>query len=268
MSLQDIVKGVGCIARDSVAQTGSDIIFLSETGVMSLMRLIQEKSAPLRDISMNVRDDLVGNVANEDRDLIKAVYYSRDAFYLITLPTTGYTYCFDTRQTLQNGAARVTIWNQITPKAYLSRSDGVLLIGKTNYVGRYQGYQDNGSAYRMTYKTNHFDLDKPTNIKILKKLGWVIIGGTNQPISVLYGFNYSETLVGASVALPAEAVSEYNIAEYGIGEYSDGIVLDNVYVNAGGSGEVIQLGMEADINGTFVSIQKVDLYCKLGKINY
>ena len=268
MSLQDIIKGVGCIARDSVATTGSDIIFLSDVGVMSLMRLIQEKSAPLRDISMYVRDDLVGNVQNETLANIKAVYYPRDAFYLLTLPTTGYTYCFDTRQMLPNGAARTTIWTQITPKSFLARSDNVLLIGKTNYVGRYQGYQDNGSAYRMSYKTNHFDLDKPTNIKILKKLGWVVIGGTNQPISVLYGFNYAETLIGNAVALSSEIVSEYNIAEYGIGEYSDGVVLDDVYVNCGGSGEVMQIGMEAPINGTFVSIQKIDLYCKLGKIHY
>lgn len=268
MRLQDIVKGVGCIARDSVAVTGSDIIFLSDVGVMSLMRLIQEKSAPLRDISMNVRDDLVGNVQNETTANIKAVYYPRDAFYLLTLPTTGYTYCFDTRRPLENGAARTTIWNNITPKAYLSRSDNKLLIGKSGYVGIYQNYSDNGTTYRMSYKTNHFDLEKPTNIKILKKLGWVLIGGTNQSISVQYGFDYTETLRGVAVQLPSEEVSEYNIAEYGIGEYSDGVALDDVYVNCGGAGEVIQIGMEADINGTFVSIQKIDLYCKLGKIHY
>lgn len=268
MRLQDAVKGIGCISRDSVAKTGSDIIFLSDVGVMSLQRLIQEKSAPQRDISMNVRDDLVGNVQNEDTDAIKAVYYPRDAFYLLTLPTTGYTYCFDTRSTLPNGAARVTIWNQINPKCYLARSDNKLLIGKTGYVGLYSGYTDNGNSYRMTYKTNHFDLDRPTNIKILKKLGWVVIGGSSQPITILYGFDYTETLKGVAVNLGAEVVSEYAIAEYGIGEYSDGVVLDDVYVNAGGSGETLQVGFEANINGTFVSVQRIDLYAKLGKIHY
>ena len=268
MSLQDIVRGVGCVARDSIASTGSDIIFLSNVGVMSLQRLIQEKSAPLRDISMNVRDDLVGNLQNENTDAIKAVYYPRDAFYLLTFPTTGYTYCFDTRTTLQNGAARTTIWNQISPKAYCARADNSLLIGKTGYIGTYSGYTDNGSTYRMTYKTNHFDLDNPTKMKILKKLGWVVIGGTNQPISILYGFDYTENLRGSSVVLPSEVVSEYNISEYGIGEYSDGVVLDDVYVNAGGSGETLQVGMEAEINGVFLSIQKIDIYCKLGKIHY
>ena len=268
MYLQDIVKGIGCVARDSVALTGSDIIFLSEVGVMSLMRLIQEKSAPLRDISMNVRDDLVANLQNEDVTNIKSVYYPRDAFYLLTFPTTGYTYCFDMRRPMENGAARVTIWSQITPKSYLSSADNTLMLGKTGYIGRYAGYSDNEAAYRMSYKTNHFDLDRPTNIKILKKLGWVLIGGSNQPISILYGFDYTETLTGESVRLGAEEVSEYNIAEYGIGEYSDGVVLDDLYINCGGSGETIQVGMEADIDGTFVSIQRVDIYVKLGKIHY
>lgn len=268
MSLQDIVRGVGCVARDSIASTGSDIIFLSNVGVMSLQRLIQEKSAPLRDISMNIRDDLVGNLQNETTANIKAVYYPRDAFYLLTFPTSNYTYCFDTRSNLQNGAARTTIWTQISPKSYLARSDNTLLMGKVGYIGKYTGYTDNTTTYRMTYKTNHFDLGEPTKLKILKKLGWVLIGGSNQPISILYGFDYAETLRGASIALPAEGTSEYNVAEYGIGEYSDGVVLDNVYINVGGQGEMLQIGMEADIKGTFVSIQRIDLYAKLGKTFY
>ena len=73
MYLEDIVKGIGCVARDSIAYTGSDVIFLSEVGVMSLLRTIQEKSAPLRDLSMNVRDDLVTNMNSENKDNIKAV---------------------------------------------------------------------------------------------------------------------------------------------------------------------------------------------------
>lgn len=268
MSLQDIVKGVGCISRDSVATTGSDIIFLSDVGVMSLMRLIQEKSAPLRDISMNVRDDLVSNVQNETLANIKGVYYARDAFYLLTLPTTGYTYCFDMRRPLENGLARTTIWTHITPKAYYSRSDNTLLVGQTGYIGKYFGYTDNGSTYRMSYKTNYFELEQPTKIKILKKLGWVIVGGSNQPISILYAFDYRDTMTGVAATLAGESVSEYNIAEYGIGEYGDGVVIDDVYLNVGGAGEVIQIGMETEISGSFISIQKIDLYCKLGKIHY
>jgi NAD(P)-dependent dehydrogenase (short-subunit alcohol dehydrogenase family) len=59
---------------------------------------------------------------------------------------------------LPTGSARATTWDSIEPTALLSRRNGDLLIGKTGYLGRYTGYQDNGSPYRMQYYTNHADL--------------------------------------------------------------------------------------------------------------
>ena len=38
--LADTIEGVGCIARDSVQHTGTDIIFLSDSGVRSFGRTI------------------------------------------------------------------------------------------------------------------------------------------------------------------------------------------------------------------------------------
>ena len=58
MQIVDTIVGVGCIARDSVQVTGTDLIFLSDAGVRSLKRTIQEKSAPMTDISKNVRTEL------------------------------------------------------------------------------------------------------------------------------------------------------------------------------------------------------------------
>jgi len=63
--LHDTVEGVGCVARDSVQHTGTDIVFLSDSGVRSFGRVIQEKSMPMRDISRNVRNDLVRYVSEE-----------------------------------------------------------------------------------------------------------------------------------------------------------------------------------------------------------
>ena len=42
--LSDVVNGIGCVARDSVQNTGTDVVFLSATGVRSLTRTIQEIS--------------------------------------------------------------------------------------------------------------------------------------------------------------------------------------------------------------------------------
>ena len=54
ISLVEVIDGVGCIARDSIQDIGTDILFLSDTGVRSLGRIIQEKSAPIFDASKKV----------------------------------------------------------------------------------------------------------------------------------------------------------------------------------------------------------------------
>lgn len=267
MYLEDIVKGIGCIARDTIAYTGSDVIFLSEVGLMSLLRTIQEKSAPLRDLSMNVRDELVANLNSEQKSKIKGVYYARDAFYLLSLPTTGKIYCFDTRRPLENGSFRTTVWEDIDPNCLAAISDNRLLFGKTGVIGLYSGYTDNGSSYTFKYKSTHFDLEKPTSIKIVKKIGAVFIGGNGQEITTKWAYDYEEIMEEETANLKSEKVAEYGIDEYGIGEYSDGTVLDDVYVNTTGNGETVQVGFEAAINGIFVSLQRIDVYYKYGKVH-
>jgi hypothetical protein len=150
--LADFIPNVGCIARDSIQNTGTDIIFLSDSGVRSLQRVIQEKSLPMRDISKNVRDDLIDNVNSETAIQIKSIYYDRDAFYLLALPTTKWVYCFDMRAPLQDGSARATIWTNIEPKAFCVTAAKDLLIGKAGYVGKYFGHLDNTTTYRFKYQ--------------------------------------------------------------------------------------------------------------------
>jgi len=86
MSLSDTVGGIGCIARDSIQSTGKDILFLSNSGVRSFARTIIEKSAPLGDLSKNIRSDFMSIVAGETLANIKTVYSESEAFYLLTLP--------------------------------------------------------------------------------------------------------------------------------------------------------------------------------------
>ena len=276
LTLVEVLNNVGCIARDSVQSLGTDVIFLSDAGVRSLQRVIQEKSLPMRDISKNVRDDLMAAVASEtDLTKIKSIYFERDAIYLLTLPATKFVYCFDTRAPLQDGAMRVTIWDSIEPKAFCVTQDRNLFIGKPGYIGKYFGHADNTSSYRLQYYTNYFDFDAATSLKLLKKIGWVLIGGTNQSVAIKWGFDYSEGYQATTYLLDTAVVYEYNNStvdtiagstEYNIAEYTSGIVLDRFSINAGGQGTVLQLGLEADINGNPLSIQKIDVGIKQGKI--
>lgn len=271
--LHDHIKGVGCIARDTVQSIGTDVLFLSETGLRGLGRTIQERSVAVRDLSKNVRDELVTFVGGETESRIKAVYSPYDAFYLLTLPGTGYTYCFDMRAFLQDGSARVTVWDNITPTAFAVKNDGTLLLGKEAYLGKYGTYADDGTAYRMKYYTNYFDFDQPTIEKLLKKIRVAMIGGAAQAASVKWATDYSTDYRASAFKLSDGSSSEYGEDEYfsdddidNEAEYSTGIVLDNISINIGGKGTVLQLGIEADITTNSLSIQKIDIFVKTGKL--
>jgi hypothetical protein len=271
MTLSDTVEGIGCIARDSIQTTSTDVLFLSNSGVRSLMRTIQEKSAPERDLSKNIRNDLMGAVAGETLANIKSVYSEREAFYLLVTPSIDTTWCFDTKAYLQDGSARVTTWDSITPKSLLSRRDGSLYIGKNGYIGYYNTYQDYQSAYRMLYYTNHADLGDQNVLSILKKLSTVVIGGSNQVVTFKWGFDFKTNYLSDNATIPTQNVYYYGIAEYGanattIAYYSDGVALQTLVVSASGTGKVVQTGYESDINGTPLSIQKIEIQAKNGKM--
>lgn len=266
MTLSDTVIGIGCIARDSIQNTGSDIVFLSDTGVRSVLRTIQEKSAPFRDLSKNVRNDLMSAINSEVPKNIKAVYSPYESFYLLTLPTLKTVYCFDLKTTLPDGSARVTTWDGIQPKSFCYLRDESLLLGKEGYIGKYDGYLDNSSTYRFQYFTNHTDLGQPSVSSVLKKLSVVVIGGTNQFVTLKWGYDFSNNYQAQTAKIPAKGVAYFGISEYNIAEYTAGTNLETLVAYPTGAGKVIQTGYEADINGSALSIQKIEIHAKNGKV--
>jgi hypothetical protein len=271
MVLYDVVTGIGCITRDSVAYTGTDLVFLSSTGVRSVLRTIAEKSAPFRDLSKNVRNDLINALATETLANINAVYSSTDAFYLLTIPNLSLVYCFDMRAMMQDGSSRVTTWDSITPKALMTSQNGTLYIGKDGYLATHTGYNDNTSTYRMQYNTNHTDLGEPTVTSILKKVILTVIGGSNQYVTIKWAYDFTGDFHSENILIPTQSIAQYGIAEYGsngspVAYYSAGIAIQRLVAAANGSGKVVQTGYEAEINGNPLSFQKIEIHAKNGKV--
>ena len=265
LQLVEVISGVGCIARDSVQNTGTDIIFLSESGVRSLGRTIQEKSQPMRDISKNVRDDIVRLIQSENVANIKSAYSESNAFYLLSFPSTKQVYVFDMRSPLQDGASRVTVWNNMEFTDFLG-FDGEVYMTHNDGLARYFGYQDNGETYRMSYYTNYFDMGSPSQTKIIKRLGITLITASGQTFFMKSALDYNTDYTTFQATTTDVPVAEYNTAEYNIAEYTSGIVADAVRIPTGGNGSVIQLGFETEIDGGELSIQKIDVYVKQGRI--
>lgn len=190
----------------------------------------------------------------------------------MTLPATGYTYCFDMRVPLQDGSRRATKWTTV-PSAYWVRKNEDLLLGHTGYVARYTGFSDNGSTYRIQYYTNYFDFGNATLESILKKIRLSLLGSTQQDCSLKWAFDYDTDYRSTTFTLSEGITSEYNVDEYfsdddtdNEAEYSTGTVLDNISLNIGGRGAVVQIGLEADITADALSLQKLDIFAKDGKM--
>lgn len=267
MALVEHVKGIGCVARDSIQDIGTDLLFLSDTGLRSLARTIQEKSMPLRDVSKNVRDDITLSIAQETTiGDIRSVYHEPERFYLVNFPATTKTYCFDVSKVLEDGSSPVTTWNRINPRAMVSSLDRSFYMGQAGVIGKYSGYLDKASTYDMSYLTAWLSFGAPFLQKILKKILFTVMGSLNTTFSVKWAYDYTGTFFTQQQTISGFTVSEYGIAEYGIAEYSSGAAVATLATPGMSSGKMVQIGLQCTVNGSQLAIQKFDIYAKKGRM--
>jgi len=265
MSLADTISGIGCVARNTIQGTGSDLLFLSARGVMSLGRTIQEKSAPLRDVSMNVRDDLIALWKLQDEE-IYSCYSARYGFYLLVLPTNSVVYCFDVRASLENGAFRVTRWTTDKHYSFAVRQDDTILVGNSNGISTYSGYLDNGDTYTARYFSNPLSFGDPSHIKFLKKINPTFIGGATTTFSVKWAYDFGSDYKAQTYTLGGSTIAYYNESEYNDAEYTAGTQVSAPKINCTGSGNLVTIGMEATINGAPISIQEFNIQATIGRM--
>lgn len=269
--LQDVILGTGCIARDAVCNVGDDIFFLSDSGVRSLSRVIQEKSTPINDVGRNVKDDIISNIsAQTDVSAIKAVYHETEGFFLVTLPAASTTYCFDTKNRLEGGVCRVTKWD-LTPNCYNVTKSNKLYMGFTGAVGYYSTYLDNAATYNWTYTTSHLtgSEDVAELLKILKSLQVVFRGGSGYTVTFIIGYNYQDLTHVITKVIPSSGTAaEWGVAEYGEDEYGSVLYIPILRTPTAGQGRVFQISMTITINQKAVSVQQLTNFVKKGRLAY
>ena len=274
LKIVDIINNTGCIARDSIQNIGNDILFLGEEGVISLARNIEAggdvRSLPLANLADNVSDFLSQFSLSEPAQNIKSCYKADDGFYLITFPTSGVAFYLNVRYLTPDNKARVFVWYSINPTALAVDRQDNLYVGKPGYLGLYGGYTDNGESYNMQFKTGWESGGQQagTSTKIFKQAVLTIRGGYNSRITFDWGFDFLPTSFDSennAVEILIDP-SEFGIAEYGIGEYSRINPVSQILYRMSGSGKSVQFGIETEINGSELNVQKADLYLKGGKI--
>ena len=264
MALVDTVAGVGCICRNSVQHIGTDVLFMSNTGLRSLGRTIQEKSLPISDLSLNVKTEIISLINN--RTLPTASVYSpENSFYVITFPDQLTAYCFDLKGRLENGAYRVTRWTSIPHKSFEVKTDGTLYIGTTDGIGTYSGYVDNATAYRFRYYSPGLTFGDPAKTKLLKKLRPTLVGATGATVFMKWAYDLATDFKTYEFTVGNQVPAYYGVDEFAIGEFTGGELTTRNSVQATGNGSIITIGLEADIDGSALSLQEINVLALMGK---
>jgi len=267
MTLTDTISNIGCVNRDAVVSTGRDLIFLDDSGVRSLSRTIQEKSAPIGDVSKNVNNDVKSLFAAETGN-IKMHYSPRQAFVLLNFPVLGVVYTFDTRFPLQDGSYRATTWSHMNPLCFAETSVEKLYVGVLDGIAEYTGYTDNNTAYLLSYFSHPLSFGSTSNLKFLKKINLTTFDGAEATVVLNWAYDYSGAYTKQAYVLPKSNVGQYNISEFNTeAEYSSSIALINRQkINASGQGTVVAVGVETTVEGKSIAIQELNIHALLGRI--
>lgn len=267
MTLSDTISNIGCVSRDAVVSTGKDIIFLDDSGVRSIARTIQEKSAPIGDISKNVNNDIKSLFAGESGN-IKMHYSAKEAFVLLIFPSSRIVYVFDTRFPLQDGSYRATTWSQMSPLCFANTSTEKLYIGVELGISEYSSYTDNNDSYLLSYFSHPLSFGNTSNLKFLKKINLTTFDGPEATVVLNWAYDYSAGYKKQAYVLPKSNVGQYNISEFNTeAEYSSSIsLIKRKKINASGQGTVVAVGVETTIEGRSIALQEINIQALMGRI--
>ena len=264
MVLADTVSGVGCIDRNSVQSIGTDVLFMSNSGLRSLGRAIQEKALPLSDLSLNVKTEII-EVIDAETEPVASIYSPENSFYLICFPSQATIYCFDLKGRLENGAYRTTRWTSVGHKSFARDKDGTLYIGTTDGLGKYDTFLDNASAYRFRYFSPALTFGDPSKTKIVKKIKPTLIGANEETVFVKWAYDFKTNFKNYEINIGNQVPAYYGVSEYTVGTFTGGVLTTKPTVNTTGSGGVVTIGLETDINGSQLSIQEINVLALVGK---
>ena len=265
MTLADTVAGVGCVDRDTVQYTGTDVLFLSHTGLKSFGRTIQEKSLPISSLSGNITKDII-NALQTENTFFRSAYSPEEGFYLLTFVGQDNTYCFDVRGTTENGSYRVTRWPSTGFTSYTRLEDGTFYIGTSNGISEYTGYQDNGLGYRFKYYSPSLTFGDSSRIKILKKLKPTLVGANNATVFMKWAYDFQGTYSTAEFTVGDQITGFYGESEYTTVEFTGGALTNQRSLNATGYGTSVVVGLEAEIDGSQLSLQEINVMALIGKL--
>ena len=206
LSLNEVIKGVGLVSRDTVQAIGDDLVFLSETGLRSLARTTEKDKLPMQDLSLNIKDTLIRNIGQSTN--IKSVYLENEGIYILTFVDNNITYVFDFKHATPQQTPRITTWtfnNDREPASMINTElySGLLVGQKDGSIAGYEGYYDidlawvssaasyTNAAITADISSIWIAMGKSMSASLLKKMILVLEGGSGAVLGLKWYKDYS-----------------------------------------------------------------------------
>ena len=271
------IVGVGCLHRDTIQNVGKDLLYLSNKGMRTLGRVIQEKSNPITDAAPQVRDYILDQVIAATDVRVKSAFSPKLGLYILTLAST--TLVLDTRRPLQSGALRATEWAEAMNAPAYDNANG-LLLARGEAVVRYFGVKDDvssagvgGTTLVGDFESGWIDfgniVDGAAQVtKYLKKLHMTFVGGNGATVQYKWAVDYGTTFRTANATVPnPTTAATYGVSQYGVGKYGEAVSIISKTKNASRSGRVVKVGFKVLNSESAFSVNRMDLFAKLGKLS-
>ena len=299
LALNEVIRGVGLVSRDTVQAIGDDLVFLSNTGLRSLGRTTEKDKLPLTDLSVNIKDRLIRNIGQSTD--VKSVYVENEGIYILSFVAKNINYVFDFKHITPNEAPRVTTWtfdNDREPASmvYTELYSGLLVGQKDGSIAGYEQHYDTDLAgastytdfsYTWSFETVWVDLGQSVSSSLLKRLFMVLEGGSGATMGLKWYKDFSPTsstitslvlnpettgstslwgasssLYGATTATHTHVAATHPSSSL----YKPVFGLKEYRTPLTGSAKNIKIAIDIESNGFDASLQTLTLLHKQGKI--
>ncbi|MEO1944823.1 MAG: hypothetical protein ABGY11_11040, partial [Candidatus Thioglobus sp.] len=284
MELDEVIRGVGCIGRDTVHNVGDDLIYVSRSGLMSLQRTAETDKVPLSELSYAVKDELVAALDGDPK--LKACYSLTDGLYILSIVDRNIVYVFDTKASTEAKNPRVTKWSfesSREPSSLTYSTTRGLLIGQAKgALAIYDGYIDRdlqsdntyttGGKYEANAESTWLDLSQEARVAILKKLKIVVEGGKGGTLAIKYFKDYNSTTnTFNSFNLDPQGTGSPSVfggasSLYGAAKYAPKYSSREYSGYMSGVAENLKIRVTIQSNGYATAIQNIKLYMKAGNL--
>ena len=275
--LQDAISSVGLIERDAIANIGTDVVFCDDTGVRSLGRVVQEKSNPVTEPSLNVKRDFMEMIRRERQSssLVKGVrlcYFPNKALFVALFRSTSIAYAFSTERPSSTGGAMVTRWTDcLFASMYFAETykAGIPYLGGRDdrAVMVYEGYRSE-EAYEFRFESMALGISQGKMMDIMSKSIIYLLSSEAIPVNAKALWGYEGYLnFEHDFRTNPKGSTEYNVAEWGVDEYlgsATGIWRNKV--NTMGSGTFLRVGLSAQVDKVGFSIQEIAVNTAVGRL--